>query len=339
MQVHLNVPVKGIASFKGFQREFGSDEVCRKRLFQTRWPGGFRCPICNWHEFTLIEPRQLYLCKSCRHQTSLTAGTIFHKSKTPLVKWFWIIYRISAPSKSEVCIAEMQRELKIKDYKTIWFMTNKIRRVITYQDHPYKLVGLFRTDKSHFFADSSFVPLPGVSQKKFYKKSIGELNSSDTSESSTKIETVMMVAVSTKKVNSWGDEEPAFAQAFVVKDTSTDNIEEHLTKLNFEKKDIRLLMNFTKLNGWLRYSVTDPKTKAVHYDTILMDSKYSKKLVPWTHKLIEESKHDAGVPRGGLSDKNFRMHLSDVRDQLNSRFGPIESFHRLLRACATTVQQ
>jgi len=60
-------------------------------------------------------------------QVSLTAGTIFHKSKTPLLKWFWLIYRM-ATSKTGVSIAEMRRELEINDYKTIWVMAHKVEK-------------------------------------------------------------------------------------------------------------------------------------------------------------------------------------------------------------------
>jgi transposase-like protein len=77
--------------------------------------------------------RNLYLCKACRYQASLTAGTILHKTKTPLLKWFWLIYRM-ATSKTGVSIAEMQRELEIKDYKTIWVMAHKIRKGMSDRD-------------------------------------------------------------------------------------------------------------------------------------------------------------------------------------------------------------
>jgi len=67
----------------------------------------------------LLVRKNLYLCKACRYQASLTAGTILHKTKTPLWKWFWLIYHLGT-SKTGVSLAEMQRELEIKDYKTIW---------------------------------------------------------------------------------------------------------------------------------------------------------------------------------------------------------------------------
>jgi hypothetical protein len=71
-------------------------------------------------------------------QISVTAGTIFHKTKTPLLKWFWLIFRM-ATSKTEVSIAEMQRELGITDYKPIWTMAHKVRKAMADRDAQCRL--------------------------------------------------------------------------------------------------------------------------------------------------------------------------------------------------------
>ncbi len=64
-----------------------------------------------------INTRNILDCKSCSAKISLTAGTIFHKTRTPLVKWYWLIYHM-AMYKVGVSISEMQRALEIRDYKT-----------------------------------------------------------------------------------------------------------------------------------------------------------------------------------------------------------------------------
>ena len=102
-----------------FQEEFKTSEDCQRWLFNTRWPNGYKCPNCGHEKYLQISTRNLYKCTKCKYQASVTAGTIFHKTKTPLIKWFWLIFRMST-SKTGVSIAEMQRELEIKDYKTIW---------------------------------------------------------------------------------------------------------------------------------------------------------------------------------------------------------------------------
>jgi Transposase zinc-ribbon domain len=69
MNVQLNKFVYVGMSLVKFQKEFGSEPECWDWLFHMRWPEGFRSPRCDHPEYTLIEPRRLYMCKACRHQT------------------------------------------------------------------------------------------------------------------------------------------------------------------------------------------------------------------------------------------------------------------------------
>lgn len=75
---------KGL-SLGTFLKRFGTEERCEAALFRWRWPPGFLCPgcgqACGYH---MLRTRKLLQCKHCRHQTSLTAGTIFAHSKLPL---------------------------------------------------------------------------------------------------------------------------------------------------------------------------------------------------------------------------------------------------------------
>ena len=75
-------------SLMQFQKKFGTEKACQKHLFRLRWPEGFRCPRCQHGEAYVHRTRHLYHCKACGYQVSLTAGTVFHKTRTPLHKWF-----------------------------------------------------------------------------------------------------------------------------------------------------------------------------------------------------------------------------------------------------------
>ena len=46
-----------------FQRRFGTEKACRKRLFELRWPEGFRCPRCGCHEAYRLE--KAYVVSVC----------------------------------------------------------------------------------------------------------------------------------------------------------------------------------------------------------------------------------------------------------------------------------
>jgi len=79
-------------SFLEWQSRFHDEKACRDALKALKWPDGFICPCCGHHHANFIGTRALYQCGACQHQTSLTAGTLFHRSHLPLQKWFWAIY-------------------------------------------------------------------------------------------------------------------------------------------------------------------------------------------------------------------------------------------------------
>lgn len=110
-----------------FQQKFSTEEACQQHLFSIRWPNGYRCPRCGHDKASFHSTRHLYQCQACKYQASLTAGTIFHKTRTPLKKWFWMIF-LMGRQKSGVSMLSLQRMLEIKSYKTVWTMGHKIRK-------------------------------------------------------------------------------------------------------------------------------------------------------------------------------------------------------------------
>lgn len=108
-----------------FQEQFPDENACFNYLFNMKWPNGFICPRCSHNEAYVIKTRKLMECKSCRHQTSVTAGTIFHKLRQPLMVVVWACYWIST-SKMGVSAKELQRKLGVS-YQTAWTLGHKIR--------------------------------------------------------------------------------------------------------------------------------------------------------------------------------------------------------------------
>ena len=78
------------------RNRFLTDDRCHQHLFAIRWPQGFVCPTCGHHEYYDVSLRKLFQCKHCHSQTSATAGTIMHRTRTPLRYWFWGIYYVAA---------------------------------------------------------------------------------------------------------------------------------------------------------------------------------------------------------------------------------------------------
>jgi hypothetical protein len=77
------------------------------------WPDGFACPRYGERKYSYASARWVFQCSSCRTQTTAKAGTIFHKSRTPLVKWFLAIYLLTQ-SRNDIATLELARQLGVK---------------------------------------------------------------------------------------------------------------------------------------------------------------------------------------------------------------------------------
>jgi transposase-like protein len=118
--------MESVLSLYDFLRRFPSEEECFQYLVAKRWPDGFHCPRCGAHRAYFIEKHHRFQCASCRRQTSVTAGTIFHRMRQPLLTLFWAVYLI-ATSKKGISAMELKRKLGIKSYQTAWLLLHKIR--------------------------------------------------------------------------------------------------------------------------------------------------------------------------------------------------------------------
>ena len=111
-----------------FQRQFATEEACEQYLTACRWPEGFVCPRCGHRRAYLVANRR-WQCAGCRHQVSLTAGTVLHNTKTPLTHWFWAAYLMTT-DKRGVSALLLQRQLGLRRYETAWMMLHKLRRAM-----------------------------------------------------------------------------------------------------------------------------------------------------------------------------------------------------------------
>jgi hypothetical protein len=115
-----------------FQAAYGTEEQCRAAVEELRWPTGFVCPICGGRQGTWLSTRPKIQCRSCRHQASSTAGTIFASTKLPLTSWFLAIRLISRAAE-EVTSVELGRRLGIKQTNA-WTLKQKVLRAIEHDD-------------------------------------------------------------------------------------------------------------------------------------------------------------------------------------------------------------
>ena len=120
----------GLAHFQArFQARFGTETQCLAYLAELRWPDGFQCPECGGAEAWQLKARpRVWECRGCGAQISVTAGTVFHHSRTPLPKWFLGAYLMGRDKRGASAML-LQRELGIS-YQTAWTMAKKLRHGI-----------------------------------------------------------------------------------------------------------------------------------------------------------------------------------------------------------------
>ena len=158
----MNIPNGAIA----FNDEFDSEEKCLAFLEKLRWPHGFVCPNCQHDDGYCISTRKLMQCTVCRHQTSVTAGTIFHKTRIPLRIWFYILFSVGH-DKGGASSTRLASELEMHQ-TTVWHMLHKIRNAMGRRDESIMLSGFIEMDEAVL---GPHARRPRVSKKDAEKKS------------------------------------------------------------------------------------------------------------------------------------------------------------------------
>ena len=102
-------PVPGVdypRTFQEFDEWFGSEAKCREYVRRLRWPDGFVCQECGVVGEAWVVSRERFRCRSCKEETSLTAGTIFADTRKKAYPVDSGAYHIEWPRKdSFACLA------------------------------------------------------------------------------------------------------------------------------------------------------------------------------------------------------------------------------------------
>src|ERR1700748_3886309 len=142
-----------MAGLREFVVQFGTEEPCIEHLAGLRWPGGFACAGCVRRQAWRLKTRpRVYECATCHRQESATAGTVFHRTRTDLTKWFLAAY-LMGRDKRGVSAKFLQRELGVA-YQTAWTMAHKLRHGLS-EDPARPLRGFLE-------ADETFIRGPGA---------------------------------------------------------------------------------------------------------------------------------------------------------------------------------
>lgn len=150
----LDVPAPGVvpgldypSNLVEFDEFFDSEESCRAYLEQLRWPEEFVCPACG----AVGEPWRMQLgrlvCQSCRHQTSVIAGTIFEGTRKPLRLWFQTIWLVTSQKYGASALG-VKRVLGVSSYETAWAWLHKLRRAMIRPGRD-RLSGIVEVDETY----------------------------------------------------------------------------------------------------------------------------------------------------------------------------------------------
>jgi transposase-like protein len=125
---------------------FDTDEKCREILVRLRWPAGVECVRCKMPVVELATAKQLFYCKACDYQFTVTASTIFNDSHLPLQKWFLAVLLLCEARKG-MSANQIKRTLGVS-YKTAWYLCHRIRAAMKEVECPM-LDGTVEMDETY----------------------------------------------------------------------------------------------------------------------------------------------------------------------------------------------
>jgi len=278
-----------------FMKRFPDEQACRDTLVRIRWPNGFACPACGSRRYWFIHTRELFECKDCRRQTSLTAGTVMDKTRAPLRAWFGMIY-LMARAKSGVSIRGAAEDVEVS-YKTAWLMAQKIRAAMAEDDKDRMLSGVVEVDEAYFGG-----------KKKPGKRGRG---------ASGKVPVMVGVVVD--------GEFPGAALMRVIPSTSADDLKHACEKMIVKGSTVIT----DGLPGYVKALVN------YSHETRFMTGKnvnQSRKM-PWVHTVASNLKTSIIGSQHGVGPKNLHRYCSEYCWRFTRRNRAGDPFDALLSAC------
>jgi len=276
-----------------WQARFGTEEACLEALKQKRWPEGFQCPKCGHDRGYWIAGRKLFQCGHCRHQTSMTAGTIFHSSNVPLVQWFLAIYLMGS-DKGGLSALRLSKQIGVS-WITAHRMLRRMRRAMGDRDSLYRLEGLVELDDAF----------------------VGGRRSGGKSGRGAEGKTPILVAVENRGKNA------GFIAMETTPSVSADRVRQ------FARRRLRPRQP-TRTDGLVALRVLG---ESQEHEGRVTQSHQVDEWLPWVHIAIGNLKAFLLGTFHGVSGKYLQEYLNEFVYRFNRRFWEPELPLRLLNAC------
>jgi len=274
-----------------FQRRFGSEQACRQYLADSRWPDGYICAHCGHRRAYLIKSRTIYECTDCGWQTSLTAGTLMHKTRIPLSQWFWAT-RLLTTLTPGISALQLQRQLGLGSYKAAWALCHKLRAgmVRTGRD---KLSGTVEVDEAYVGGPEHGKPGRGAAGKTAV---VGAVEDRGTSAGRVRLQ--------------------------VIPDCSADSLTAFV-EANVEHGSV------VKTDGWEGYGPLNPKHYR-HQPKIQGGGENAARWLPHVHRVFSNLKTWLKGTHHGVDPKHLQAYLNEFVFRYNRRRTPMAAFQTVL---------
>src|SRR5450759_4600566 len=264
-----------------FQTWFQSDADCLDYLYWLRWPSGFVCAECGhaggWR---LGDGR--FMCTDCGSRTSVTAGTIFDRTRTPLTVWFAACWNF-ASGKDGISALSLKRTLEIGSYQTAWAMLHRLRSVLVRPGRD-RLSGVVEVDETYFGGEE-----PGLRGGRAKGK-----------------KSLVAIAVERREPKGFGR-----CRMAILADASTDSLQAFLTDHVQEGSTVIT-------DGWAPYrkATGDRYTHQRH----VAGGPQAAKLLPGVHRVASLAKRWLlGTHQGSADDAHLASYLGEVVFRFNRR--------------------
>lgn len=240
----------------------------------------------------------MYQCRTCSHFNSPTAGTIFHKTRTSLQRWFLAIFLIASDKRGYSALL-LSKQVGV-DYVTAWAMLQRIRRAMAKRDAQYQL-------SESVEMDELFIGAPTEGQKRG--------RGTD--------KTPVLVAVSFFK-SKQHKEYVGFAKLKAVEQVDA------ATVIRFAKTAIKQGSS-VRTDGLTVYPALE--NHGFRHDPQVVKQRRAHNILPHVHIFISNLRAFVMGTYHGLGEKHLQQYLDEFCYRFNRRKHQDELFDRLLRAC------
>jgi transposase-like protein len=279
-------------SLPEFEVRFPDEAACARWLFGKRWPDGFRCPGCGHAKgWELGRGALLVECARCHRQTSVTAGTVLHRSHLPLKLWFLAAW-LAATHRNGISARQLGLQLGLGSYKTAWLLLRKLRHAMVDPGRE-PLAGLVEVDETSLpFRAKGEPARPGRSHD-------GKL--------------LVAGAVEIR------GEGPGRVRLVAIEDYSA------ATLTTFVAGDVASGSTVVS-DGWSGYK----RLKDVKHEPTVVGDTPAHLVLPWIHRVFANAKRWALGVYHGLRPDHLQAYLDEFVFRFNRRRTPAAAFERLL---------